>query len=193
MPITGQGWELHIQRRTTQVRASDGKVRTVGDYRVYHGGAAQNALMRNGIEVAKLFGTTAESRGPSDNSVAKNGKRIEAGRYPLWTQDGTKYDTIGYVQNESTGAMPKPGLELKDTGARSEILIHPGVNGFLSSIGCINLCTVLPDQAELISYSGSRRRVIALIEDLKNHLGAAFPTQNSRLIPGAWVVVDEAA
>ncbi len=180
MPIAGEGWEVLVRRATTQRRASDGKVRTIGTYRVFH----------DGNPVAGLSGVTAESRGPGDNSVARNGKRIENGRYPLWTQDGTKYDTIGYVENESTSARPKPGIELKNTGARGEILIHPGVNGFLSSIGCINLATNLPNAAEIISYKGSRRRVIALIEDMKQYLGVDFPTRNSRRIPKAWAVID---
>lgn len=181
MPITGSGWELLIERKTTQTRTGpSATVRTVGTYQVYH----------DGVPVAGLSGTTAESRGPGDNSKAQNGRRVEAKRYPLWTQDGTKYDTIGYVRNESTSARPKPGIELRDTGARSEILIHPGVNGFLSSIGCINLCTKLPNADERISYPGSRKRVIALIDDMSQYLGTRFPTQNGRLIPNAWVVID---
>jgi hypothetical protein len=180
MEIAGEGWEILVRRTSTQRRPSDGKVRTIGTYQVFH----------DGNPVTGLSGVTAESRGPGDNSVAQNGKRIENGRYPLWTQDGTKYDTIGYVQNESTGARPKPGIELKETGARAEILIHPGVNGFLSSIGCINLATSLPNTGEIISYKGSRRRVIALIDDMKLYLGGDFPTRNSRRIPRAWAVFD---
>lgn len=179
MPITGQGWEIHINRQTTQRRASDGKVRTIGKYQVFH----------NGQPVSGLSGVTAESRGPGNNSVAQNGKRVEAGTYPLWTQDGTKYDTIGYVQNESTGARPKPGIELKGTGARGEILIHPG-QGFLASIGCINLATSLPNAGVSISYKGSRKRVIALIDDMKQFLGGSFPSQNSKKIPNASAVID---
>lgn len=179
MAISGQGWELLISRQSTQRRASDGKVRTIGTYQVFHDGQA----------VAGLSGVTAESRGPGDNSVAQNGKRVEADTYPLWTQDGTKYDTIGYVQNESTGARPKPGIELKNTGARAEILIHPG-QGFLSSIGCINLATSLPNAGVPISYKGSRKRVIALIDDMSQFLGAGFPTQNSKPIANASVVIE---
>lgn len=179
MPITGQGWEIHIKRESTQRRASDGKVRTIGTYQVFH----------NGRAVSGLSGVTAESRGPGNNSVARNGKRVEAGTYPLSTQDGTKYDTIGYVQNENTNAQPKPGIELKGTGARSEILIHPG-QGFLASIGCINLATNLPDASEPVSYKGSRKRVIALIEDMKQFLGNSFPSQNSKKIPNASAVID---
>ena len=179
MPITGQGWEIHVVRKRTQRRASDRKMRTIGTYQVYH----------DGQPVPGLAGVTAESRGPGDNSVAENGKRVEEGRYPLWTQDGTKYDTIGYVQNESTGARPKPGIELMETGARKEILIHPG-QGFLASVGCINLAMDLPHAGEPISYKGSRRRVIALIDDMRSYLGNRFPTRNSRRIPDAWAVID---
>jgi hypothetical protein len=180
MRVAGEGWEILVRRTSTQRRPSDGKVRTIGTYQVFH----------DGNPVPGLSGVTAESRGPGDNSVAQNGKRIENGRYPLWTQDGTKYDTIGYVQNESTSARPKPGIELMETGRRAEILIHPGVNGFLSSIGCLNLATSLPNAGEIISYKGSRRRVIALIEDMKLYLGGDFPTRNSRRIPKAWAVID---
>lgn len=84
---------------------------------------------------------------------------------------------------------PKPGIELKDTDERSEILIHPGKD-FLRSIGCINLCTSLPDANEDIDYLGSRRRVIAVIEDLKDYLGERFPRQNGRRIPDAFAVMD---
>ena len=177
MPITGTGWEILIQRKSTQKRASDGKVRTVGTYQVFHDGVA-----------TALSGQTAESRGPGANAPAGNGRRIEAGRYPLFTQDGGKYVAFGYVETDSTGAKPKPGIELKDTGQRAEILIHPG-QGFLASIGCINLCKNLPNAEEPISYAGSRKRVIAVIEDMKAFV-AGFPTRNGRAIPGAFAVFD---
>ena len=64
----------------------------------------------------------------------------------------------------------KPGFELKDTGERTEILVHPG-HDFLASVGCINPCTSLPDADETITYASSRRRVIALIEDIKGYAG----------------------
>ena len=64
------------------------------------------------------------------------------------------------------------------------------MNGFLSSIGCINLCTRLPNAAEIIDYPGSRRRVIAIIEDMKAWLGKRVPIGNGRRIPDAWAVID---
>src|SRR5205823_3812195 len=83
MPITGEGWEMHIVRQSEQRRASDGKRRTVGAYQVFHDGAPQTG--------ADMKGMVAESKGPGANRPVKNGKRIEAGRYPLGTQNGAKY------------------------------------------------------------------------------------------------------
>lgn len=176
MPITGSGWEILIRRTGTQRRASDGKVRTIGIYQVFHDGSA----------VAGLAGMTAESRGPGSNSV--KGVRIAQGSYKLATQDGTKYATIGYTRNANPAALRRPGVELTGTGSRSEILIHPGI-GFLASIGCINLCKNLPNADEAISFGGSRQRVIAMIEDMKSFLGAAFPSRDGRPIPNAFAVI----
>lgn len=181
MPIEGKGWEFHIVRHSEQRRASDGKRRTVGKYQVFHDGVKQTG--------AGLSGTVAETRGPGANKPAANNRRVEPGRYPLFTQDGSKYVTIGYKESESSSAKPKPGLELKRTGQRAEILIHPG-QGFLASIGCINPCTSLPNASELIDYAPSRRRVIAIINNLKAFSGAGFPTKNGRAIPNAFVVID---
>jgi hypothetical protein len=180
MPITGSGWEFHIVRFTEQRRPS-GKRRTVGRYQVFHDGVAQSGR--------GLQGQVAETRGPGANAPAGNNRRVEEGRYPLWTQDGTKYDTWGYKESDSPSAKPKPGLELKNTGQRTEILIHPG-QSFLASVGCINPCTSLPNWREPIDYAPSRRRVITLIEDLKAYLGARFPKTNGKRIPDAFVVID---
>jgi hypothetical protein len=177
MPISGHGWELLIQRRAVQQGAT--RARTVGTYQVFH----------DGIAVAGLAGTTAESEGPSSNT--RKGVRIRPGSYPLGTQIGEHYRTNGYDPSDSVNVNPKPGLELWGTGDRSEILIHPGKNAFLSSIGCINLCTRLPDAKEVVDYVGSRRRVIALIDDLKTYLGARFPSVGEKLIPDSEVVIEE--
>ena len=181
MPITGSGWEFHVVRKSEQRRPSDGKRRTVGQYQVFHDGVKQTG--------AGLSGTVAETRGPGANKPAKNNRRVEVGRYPLFTQDGSKYVTIGYKDSESTSAKPKPGLELKDTGQRSEILIHPG-QGFLASVGCLNPCTSLPKASETIDFVPSRKRVIAIINDLKTYVGGTFPTKNGKKIPNAFVVID---
>jgi len=181
MPINGSGWEILFVRDSVQTRASDSKRRTVGRYQIFHDGVPQT-----GTDMAGEF---AETRGPGDNSTPDNNRRIEAGRYPLHTQGGNKYATFGYVESDSSGVKPKPGIELKGCEPRSEILIHPG-RGFLASIGCINLCTSLPNAAEGVTYTSSRRRVIAMLEDMKAFLGAAFPTRNERPVPGAHAVID---
>ena len=167
-------WEMRIVRKSEQKRASDGKRRTVGTYQIFHGDEAQTGFGMKGM--------VAETRGPGANAPAGNNRRVEAGRYPLSTQDGTNYDTIGYKESESTSAKPKPGIELNNTGKRSEILVHPG-QGFLSSIGCINPCTSLPNAAEPIDYVGSRKRVIAIIEDMKTFLGDRLPEEERQEDP----------
>lgn len=181
MAITGIGWEFYIVRKSEQKRASNGKRRTVGTYQIYHDGVSQTG--------AGLSGMVAETRGPGANKPADNNRRIEEGRYPLFTQDGSNYVTIGYKDSESPSAKPKPGIELKGTGSRTEILIHPG-HGFLSSVGCINPCTSLPDAGEMIDFVTSRKRVIAIINDLKGFTGAAFPATNGKKIANAFVVVE---
>jgi hypothetical protein len=85
--------------------------------------------------------------------------------------------------------LRRPGIELRNTGDRSEILIHPGI-GFLASIGCINLCKILPDASEAISFGGSRKRVIAVIDNMRTFLGAGFPTKDGRPIPHAFAVIE---
>jgi hypothetical protein len=181
MPITGNGWEFHITRKAEQKRSSDGKRRTVGKYQVFHNGVKQTG--------AGLSGMVAETRGPGANKPAGNNRRIEEGRYPLFTQAGTNYVTIGYKDSESPSAKPKPGILVGNTVKRVGILIHPG-KGFLSSIGCINPCASLPDENEMIDYVPSRKRVIAILNDLKSFAGAAFPAKNGREIVNAFVVVD---
>jgi hypothetical protein len=181
MPITGTGWEMHVIRKSEQRRKTDGKRRTVGSYQVYHDGVAQTG--------AGMFGTMAETKGPGANKPAENGLRIEQGRYPLYTQGGDDYVTYGYKETESPSAKPKPGILVGRTNKRTGILIHPG-KLFLSSIGCLNPCTSLPNETEMIDYAPSRRRVIALIENLKTYTGAGFPGTNGRLIPNAFLVVD---
>lgn len=174
-------WEIRIVREAVQRRASDGKRRTVGRYQVFHDDVAQREN--------DLHGTVAESRGPGANMPAENGRRVEAGRYPLWTQAGRKYVTWNYTSSQNQASLPRPGIELKGTEPRTEILIHPGI-GFLASIGCLNLCTSLPNATEAITFTSSRRRVISVIDDMVNFLGNAFPRVNGREIPGAFAVIE---
>jgi hypothetical protein len=172
-------WEIRIQRLREQTRGI--RTRTVGAYQVYRDGAPA-------IE-GLLSGTTAEALGPGGNDIsAKDKRRIAAGTYTLRTTDGPDYMTYGYRPDKLIRPA-MPGIELAGTGARRDILIHPGKNAFLSSIGCINLCSRLPTPGERIDYVGSRRRVIALIDDMKHFLGNAFPQKNGRAIPNASVVI----
>ena len=181
MPITGKGWELHIIRKEEQRCSSDGKVRTVGRYQLYHDGEKVKAPYASGM--------TAEARGPGANRPASNGRRIEAGTYPLATQAGSKYVTHNYSKSLSPKVYPKPSLEVLKTDQRAEILIHPGI-GFLASIGCINLCKSLPRAEEYIDYLPSRDRVISIIADLADYLGTSWPKLNGQKIPNAFVVID---
>lgn len=189
MPASGSGWEFVVTRQSVQRRASDGKKRTVGQYQIFHDGVAQTG--------ADLSGMIAESKGPGANKPANNGLRIEEGRYPVATHSGaTKkkhnhptYVTHGFNPDATPNGDRKPSLKFLDTDKRGGILLHPGVN-FLSSIGCFNPCTSLPDEKEMITWSGSIRRVIAIIADLQAFSGAAFPNSNNVKVPKATFVVD---
>lgn len=137
-----------------------------------------------------MAGTSVEAKGPGDNIVRGNGRCIEPGAYPLATQDGEHYKTIGYLVSSDSDRTPKPGVELLDTGARREILVHPG-HGFLASIGCINLTAPLADGSTDIPFVDSRDRVIAAIDNLKAFLSNDFPKYNGRGIPQAWVIIED--
>jgi hypothetical protein len=171
-----KNWELRITRTGEQTRGP--KRRTVGKYEVFH----------DGVKVAGLSGVTAETKGPGDNGTAGNNRCVEAGTYNLFTQAGAKYVTIGYTSNVNPAALKRPGLLLLPTGKRVGILMHPG-RGFLSSIGCINPATKLATAADDINFVDSRKRVIAIIDDMKAFLGASFPSSNGVKIPNATIVI----
>jgi hypothetical protein len=179
MPISGSGWEFHVERLGIQ---ADGKrKRTYGAYQVFLDGHA----------IAKLSGHLCECIGLG--SRVKGGhKRIPQGRYPLFTQFGTRYLTIGYTANLAVpGKIPMPGILLGETKPRTAILIHPGhpPNLYLSSIGCLNPTDPL-GPADLMDFSESRSRVIALIDSLRDFAPAAFQHAVSTHIPNAWAVID---
>jgi murein DD-endopeptidase MepM/ murein hydrolase activator NlpD len=184
-------WEIRIERRLEQ--RYGGRTRTVGTYQVYHDDVPVTATVRVEGKDVHLFGTTAEAAGPSQNDrTAEEGfpTRIVARTYPMQTSGGPTYVTDGYRADEII-RKKMPGLELSDTGRRDSILIHPGKDEFRSTVGCINLCTHLNTPDEIINYKGSRRRVIALIEDMKAFLGG-LPGPD-RPIPGAYVTISETA
>ena len=188
MPITEQGWEIHVQRLKEQARGN--QTRTVGTYQVFHDGEPASAISVDGVAVPR-FGTTAESKGPGQNdtpATVARPSRILPGRYPLKTSGGPTYVTTGFRQDLRIKPQ-MPGIELRRTGNRSAIIIHPGKGEFLSSIGCINPCTSLPDEDEDIDYAGSRRRVIALIEDMKRFLGTVSENGDVAII-NAFAIID---
>jgi hypothetical protein len=177
----GNAWELRVTRLGIQ-KNSDGKQRTYGSYQVF----------LSGQPIAALQGHMCECIGPGDNKHAGNDKRIEQGRYPLWTQFGERYVSIGYSTDTTKPAvLPMPGIGLRDTGNRSAILVHPGhpPNLYLSSIGCLNPTQPLGPQDDM-DFLESRSRVIAMIESLKQFSPASFQRQHPAPIPDAWVVID---
>lgn len=186
MPIRGQGFELHIVRQQVQHRQNgqDRRERTIGAYQVYI----------NGAPLDGLEGFMAEQKGPSDSTPLGNlyDRRIAPGIFPLWTQYGSKYRTVGYTPGAvDFGTKPRPGIELTETGTREEILIHPAM-GFLSSEGCIHPSAALRNGQSDIVHADSRARVIALIEAMKAFTGAQWPGKDGHRIPGCFCVIDDA-
>jgi hypothetical protein len=155
------------------------RIRTLGNYHVTFGGQP----------VAGLEGMTVESRGPGDNTTPGSGRRLETGAYPLYAWAGNNYVTFGYPSDDAPTARPKPAIGLGETGARAGILIHPG-NGFVTAWGTINLSKVLEGPGANIDYQDSRKRVIALIEAMKEKLSSEFPAANGNRIPNAWAITN---
>ena len=176
--ITGHGWELLVTR--LGIQATSGLVRTYGSYQVF--------IDNN--PVPALAGHICERTGPGDNSShgVEAHTRITQGRYPLSTQFGTKYVSTGFSDGVE---HPLPGFLLMSTGHRSAILVHPGhpPNLFLSSIGCFNPTAPLTAN-QIMNFTESRARVIALIDSLRMHDPDAFDSETNTPIENAAMVVD---
>ena len=114
--------------------------------------------------------------------------RIAQGRYPLSTQFGERYVSIGFTSGVQ---HPLPGFLLMGTGHRSAILVHPGhpPNLYLSSIGCFNPTKPLTAE-QMMDFTESRARVIALLDSLKAHDPDAFESEDDTPIEKAAMVVD---
>jgi hypothetical protein len=181
-------WKLHIRR--IGIHRWQARERTYGSYDVRIDGHS-----------AGLSGFVCESPGPGDNSTPGNGKRIEEGRYRLWTQfGGIKYQSAGYSESTTiAGQLKMPGflLDEQDTSRRTDILVHPGhpaVPGdppfsYLSSVGCLNLTGEIGPHDDM-HFWDSRSRVIALLDSLKSFASAAFIPEERTPIPNAWAVID---
>lgn len=160
-------WELRITRLGLQKLAGEvPPIRTYGAYQVFI----------DNQQIANLAGHICERTGPGNNSETgkHNHLRIAEGRYRLRTQFGPRYHTVGFTPDEHE-PMPGFGFMEADTGARSDILVHPGhpPHLYVSSIGCLNPTKPLAEH-DLIDFTESRARVIALIDSLKQHDPGAF-------------------
>lgn len=186
MPIKGHGFELHILRKQVQFRKNGAasRERTIGTYQVFIEGKARSDLK----------GYMAEQKAPSDSSPLGDlyDRRIAPGYFPLWTQSGTKYRTIGYTHGDVDFSIkPRPGIELAETGTRQEILIHPA-EGFLSSVGCIHPTSALASGKSDIVNADSRARVIALIDAMKGFAAEHWPGKDGYKIPACSCAIDDA-
>jgi hypothetical protein len=177
------GFAISVSRARTERRPGTEFSRTVGYYHVFF----------KGQKLPDLEGMTVERQGPGDNTrVGQQAhSRLAAGTYPLYTHGGAsgKYATYGYAGSLLPGATPKPAIAFRDTGDREGMLIHPA-QGYLWSVGTVNLSGPLVDASSDIEYGDSAARVIALIDAMKDKLGDAFPTSNNQAIPNAWLTIE---
>jgi hypothetical protein len=176
--VDRDGFVLHLRRLRTELRPGKQFARTVSEYQAFY----------DRQRLPGLEGVAFERQGPGDNggSGSKYHRRIAAGTYPLLTQDGSNYRTIGY---QTGGEHPRPALLVGETGQRVAILVHPG-NAYLSSIGCINLSKPLGGAADDMSYGESQLHVVAMINAMRVELGAGFPQRNGCRITRAWLVIE---
>jgi hypothetical protein len=177
--IPATGFCLYLRRVREEQRDGFNFARTVGEYQCYW----------NGEPIADLAGQMAERNGPGDNTASgvKNHRRIEEGAYPLAVHDGGRYKTFHYAKS----GEPLPGLAVRKTNQRTDILIHPchHDHGYVSSIGCINPAVGLEDADSKIDLADSRGRVIAIIDRMKEKYGADFPDEEAT-IPDALLVIE---
>jgi len=176
--LSGAGWELLVERLS--MHSNGEQHRTYGKYRLFIDGTP------TGID-----GFMCEPHGPGDNETPENGKRVEAGRYTVFTHFG-RYRTIGYADETAPpGADAMPAIRLEETGVRTDILIHPTypAKPYLASIGCLNPAAAL-DPAQDNDFWDSRRRTIELIESLRAFSPASFVADESLPIPNAAVVIE---
>lgn len=183
MPITGNGWELHLVRLGQH--QGHHLVRTYGRY----------SVSIDGAEVAGLSGHMVECQGPGQNDTPctpQFRRRIKEGVYPLYTHY-THYASTGFSKTATypTTDHRMPGFGLKGTHNRTGILVHPAHDGglFLSSIGCLNPSDALGTHDDM-DIADSRARVMAMLSSLKGFRPGAFQASGTYRIADATVVID---
>jgi hypothetical protein len=179
------GYVLCLDRIRTERRPGKAYDRTVSRYQAFF----------DRTPIADIFGAAVERQGPGDNSQTgvEQHRRIAAGTYPLFTHasgETNKYRTIGYAQPANQARRPWPCLGIEQTGQRSGVLIHCAA-GYLMGIGCINLTSNIADAQSNVVFSDSWARVVALIDSVRAHLGAAFPNGNNARLPNTSLVIRE--
>jgi hypothetical protein len=107
---------------------------------------------------------------------------------PLSPRHAGWRETIGYTSSVNPASLRRPALLLMNTGHRVGILLHPA-RGFLWSVGCINPSAAISLADVNIDFIDSRKRVIAIIDDLTGFFGPAFPKTGGAAIPGASIVI----
>ena len=179
MPIARKGWELHVERLAVHKKGS--RKRTFGRYQVYIKGIAQPGLS----------GFVCEAQGPGDNTkTGKNKRRVQAGRYQLYTQFG-RYRSIGYAPDTSpAGAVPMPGFRLEDPRAnRHTGSSRPSPNA-LSVEHRLSQSHRAGRRRREHELLGLARRVIALLESLEAFAPKAFEHEVITEIVDATIVID---
>ena len=179
--IPAKGFCIFVKRVRQERRPSMDFSRTIGEYQCFF----------DGQKIDALAGQIAERGGPGNNTggIGSNRHlRISEGVYPISIHAGARYRTFGYA--DKLKEHPMPGLLLEDTDERSAILIHPchDDDGYVSSIGCINPATGLTNANSEIDLVDSRKRVIAIIDGMKQAMGAKFPKGGS--IHGAVIMIE---
>jgi len=175
------GYVICIDRIRTEKRGSKPYSRTIGHYQAFY----------DNEPIPEISGVAVERQGQGDNSDTgvQNHRRLAQGSYPIFTHAGgsNKYRTYGYADPGGLKIRPWPCIGVENTGSRSGVLIHCA-QGYLMSIGCINLSGDLPNASADIEFNDSRARVIALIESIKQHL-ANFPGHNNQEIVSASLII----
>jgi flagellum-specific peptidoglycan hydrolase FlgJ/N-acetylmuramoyl-L-alanine amidase len=185
-PVARQGVILRVDRVRSERRQGKSRDRTIGTYQLYVDGKA----------VDGVSGMMCETQGPGDNTATgKNSRRVEEGRYPLFTHSGstkvgsiTKFKTHGHTSNDGLGKPPMPSIRLGNTNRRTGILVHPGA-GYVWSVGCLNPSETLHGAGDEIGYKDSRLRTISIIDAIKAALGGGFPDRNNKRIDGVTIEI----